>query len=81
VTGLTIEVGDPAAAARRWAAVLGVPVAADGHTVALEAAGQRLRFVPAVAGHGEGITEVTIAGLPGRGPWEIGGVRFADQEG
>jgi hypothetical protein len=81
LTGLTIEVGDPAAAARRWAAVLGVPVAADGHTVALEAAGQRLRFGPAVEGHGEGITEVTIAGLPGSGPWEIGGVRFAGEEG
>jgi hypothetical protein len=49
--------------------------------VALEAAGQRLWFVPAVEGHGEGITEVTIAGLPGSGPWEIGGVRFAGEEG
>jgi hypothetical protein len=81
VTGLTIEVIDPAAAARRWAEVLGVAVAADGHTVALEAAGQRLRFVPGVEGHGEGITEVIIAGLPGGGPWEIGGVRFAGEEG
>ena len=50
---------------------------ADGdHTVTLEASGQRLRFVPAQDGRGEGITEVTIAGLPGGGPWEIGGVRF-----
>ena len=81
MTGLTIEVIDPAAAARRWAEVLGVPVAADGHTVALEAAGQWLRFVPGVEGHGEGITEVIIAGLPGGGPWEIGGVRFAGEEG
>jgi catechol 2,3-dioxygenase-like lactoylglutathione lyase family enzyme len=81
LTGLTIEVSDSAAAAGRWAAVLGVPVAADGRTVALEAAGQWLRFVPARDGHGEGITEVTIAGLPGAGPWEIGGVRFAGQEG
>jgi hypothetical protein len=45
---------------------------------------QRLRFVPAGGGRGEGITEVTIAGLPaegGRGPWVIGGVRFAVEEG
>jgi hypothetical protein len=38
---------------------------------------QRLRFVPARGGRGEGITEVTIAGLPAGGPWLIGGVRFA----
>jgi hypothetical protein len=37
--------------------------------------------VPARGGHGEGITEVTIAGLPGGGPWMIGGVRFVDEEG
>jgi hypothetical protein len=80
VTGLTIEVSDPAATARRWAEVLGIPVD-DDQTVTLEASGQRLRFVPAADGHGEGITEVTIAGLPGGGPWEIGGVRFAGQEG
>jgi hypothetical protein len=81
VTGLTIEVSDPAAAARRWAEVLGISVADGVSTVALEASGQRLRFVPAGDGHGEGITEVTIAGLPGGGPWEIGGVRFAGGEG
>jgi hypothetical protein len=83
VTGLTIEVGDPAAAARRWAAVLGISVADAGHTIVAELpdSGQRLRFVPARGGHGEGITEVTIAGLPGGGPWVIGGVRFAGEEG
>jgi len=38
--------------------------------------------------HREGITEVTIAGLPvkgegemGGGPWVIGGVRFAGEDG
>jgi len=81
VTGLTIEVSDPAGAARRWAEVLGIPVADGDTTVALEASGQWLRFGPARDGHGEGITEVTIAGLPGAGPWEIGGVRFAGEEG
>jgi hypothetical protein len=83
VTGLTIEVNDPAAAARRWAAVLGIPAADRGPATVIElpGTGQRLRFVPARAGHGEGITEVTVAGLPGGGPWMIGGVRFAGEEG
>jgi hypothetical protein len=85
LTGLTIEVNDPAAAARRWAAVLGIPAADSGDTTVLEVPdpdpGQRLRFVPAGGGRGEGITEVTIAGLPGGGPWMIGGVRFAGEEG
>ena len=40
-----------------------------------------LRFMAARGGRGEGITEVTIAGLPGGGPWAIGGVRFAGEEG
>ena len=92
VTGVTIEVNDPTAAALRWAAVLGISAASGGHTtsaaggghtmvVELPDSGQRLRFVPARAGHGAGITEVTIAGLPGDGPWVIGGVRFAGEEG
>ena len=83
VTGLTIEVSDPPAAARRWAAVLGLSAADGGRTAVLELpdSGQRLRFVPARAGHGEGITAVTIAGLPGGGPRVIGGVRFASEEG
>jgi hypothetical protein len=89
VTGLTIEVNDPAAAARRWAAALGISAADSGDTrvVELPGQGQRLRFVPAQGGRGEGITEVTIAGLPvkgqgkmGGGPWVIGGVRFAGEE-
>jgi hypothetical protein len=94
VTGLTIEVSDPAAAARRWAAVLGIS-AADRRSAAvveLPDSGQRLRFVPARSGHGEGITEVRVAGLPVKGegevrgairegPWMIGGVRFVGEEG
>ena len=54
-----------------------------GHAIVaeLQDSGQWLRFVPARGGHGEGITEVTIAGLPGGGPWMIGGVRFAGEEG
>ncbi len=90
VTGLTIEVDDPPATARRWAAVLGLSAAdrGDATVVELPDPGQRLRFVPARSGRGEGITEVTIAGLPakgaghvGGGPWVIGGVRFAGEEG
>jgi hypothetical protein len=83
VTGLTIEVDDPVATARRWEAVLGISAADTGFgtVVELPTAGQRLRFVPARGGRGEGITEVTIAGLPGGGPRVIGGVRFAHEEG
>jgi hypothetical protein len=77
VTGLTIEVSDPAAAARRWAAVLGITAdGGPGAALQLPGSGQRLRFVPARTGHGEGITEVTIAGPPGDGLWTIGGIRF-----
>jgi hypothetical protein len=85
VTGLTIEVADPPAAAGRWAAVLGVAASAElpaaGPATRVELSGSRqwLRFVQASAGHGEGITAVTIAGLPG-GPRLIGGVRFAGEE-
>jgi hypothetical protein len=80
VTGLTVEVADPPAAAQRWAAVLGIRGGQDAAVVELPACGQRLRFVPARAGQGEGITAVTIAGLRGGGPRVIGGVRFASEE-
>jgi len=55
-----------------------------GRAARFERDGSTLRFVPAGGGRGEGITEVTIAGLPakgGAGPWVIGGVRFAGEEG
>jgi hypothetical protein len=88
VRGLTIEVNDPPAAGARWAAVLGIPVTRGGGTgggqatvVELPGSGQWLRFVPAQAARGEGITGITIAGLTGGGPWMIGGVRFAGEEG
>jgi hypothetical protein len=76
VTGLTIEVKDPAGAARRWAAVLGLSAypEADGIVVELPTTQQSLRFVAGPADRGEGITEVNIAGLPGEA--RIGGVRF-----
>ena len=84
VTGVTIEVADPAAAAARWAAVLGVTSVASGATAGIELAGwgQRLRFEPARPGHGEGITAVSVAGLPaGQAARVIGGVRFTGEGG
>jgi hypothetical protein len=66
-----------------WPEVLGLSAAGSGHALVVELpdSGQRLRFVPARGGRGEGITEVTIPGLPGGGPWMIGGVRFTGEEG
>jgi hypothetical protein len=84
VTGVTIEVADPAAAAARWAAVLGVTPAVNGAAAGIELAGwgQRLRFEPARPGHGEGITAVSVAGLPaGQAARVIGGVRFTGEGG
>ena len=83
VTGLTIEVNDPPAAAQRWAAVLGIPVSGGGQAsvVELPDSGQWLRYVPARAARGEGITAISIAGLTGAGPWLIGGIRFTGEEG
>lgn len=88
VTGVTIEVADPAAAAARWAAVLGVTSVASGPAsgaaagIELAGWGQRLRFEPARPGHGEGITAVSVAGLPaGQAARVIGGVRFTGEGG
>ena len=84
VTGVTIEVADPAATAARWAAVRGVTWAASGTAAGIELAGwgQRLRFEPARPGQGEGITAVSVARLPaGRAARVIGGVRFTGEGG
>ncbi len=78
--GLTIEVTDPAAAASRWAEVLGLTVALhhDAAVIELPHARQDLRFVPAT-GLGEGITEVRLTAESGKAPVRIGGVRFAPE--
>jgi catechol 2,3-dioxygenase-like lactoylglutathione lyase family enzyme len=84
IAGITVEVEEPAEAAQRWARVLGLDAEVDGELalVRLDAAGQSLRFVSAVDGRPEGITELWLTpGLPGLpncdGPVaEIGGVRF-----
>ena len=81
ISGITVEVDEPAVAAQRWARVLGVdPEISDGLvTVRLESAGQTLRFASAEDGRGEGITEVWLTpGVAGEAEQaEIAGVRFA----
>jgi catechol 2,3-dioxygenase-like lactoylglutathione lyase family enzyme len=84
IAGITVAVEEPAVAAQRWARVLGLDAEVDGGLalVRLDPAGQSLRFVSAVDGRAEGITELWLTpGLPGLpngdGPVaEIGGVRF-----
>jgi hypothetical protein len=84
IAGITVEVEEPAVVARRWARVLGLDAEVDGGLalVRLDRAGQSLRFVSAVDGRAEGVTELWLTpgmpGLPtGNGPVaEIGGVRF-----
>jgi hypothetical protein len=86
VTGLTIEVTDPAAAAARWAQVLGLTAtgANDGTAaVRLEKAGQQLRFVPVSSARGEGIIEVRLAANPAGSAGaavQIAGVRFVQEK-
>ena len=82
ITGLTVEVDDPVAAASRWAAVLGLDVAGRGSavTVELTGAGQLLRFVPAPAGRGEGIVEVRLAATAGPVQADVAGVRFVAEK-
>jgi hypothetical protein len=78
VSGLTIEVRDPAAAAARWAGVLGLTVTDDGGMAAirLERAGQDLRFGPAAAGRPDGITEVRLTTEDQIPPVQVAGVWF-----
>ena len=78
--GLTIEVTDPARAAARWAAVLGLTVTQERETAVIELthARQDLLFVTAT-GRGEAITEVRLTGEPGKAPVRICGVRFVTE--
>jgi hypothetical protein len=84
IAGITVEVQDPATAARRWAAILGLDAEVDGGpaVVLLDSAGQSVRFVSTGGGRAEGITELWLTpGLPGLPSGdgtvaEIGGVRF-----
>jgi hypothetical protein len=78
ISGLTIEVIDPAGAATRWAEVLGLTATDDGGAASIQMthAGQYLRFVPAASGRGEGITEVRLTTTSAIAPVRIAGVRF-----
>jgi Glyoxalase-like domain len=78
VSGLTIEVTDPASAAARWATVLGLTSIDEGGaaTVQLKQADQELRFVRADSAGGEGITEVRLTSERRVPAIHIGGVRF-----
>lgn len=80
ITGLTIEVAEPRAAARRWADVLGTTVEADGdgEAVVLGDGRQDLRFVPLDDGRGEGITDLRLAVAQAQSSMEadVCGVRF-----
>jgi predicted enzyme related to lactoylglutathione lyase len=78
ISGLTIEVTDPATAAARWASVLGVTVVdADGAAaIQLEHARQDLRFVRTDPAGGEGITEVRLSTEQPAPTVRIGGVWF-----
>ncbi len=78
VSGITVEVTDPARAAARWAEVLGLTVTDDGAAPAIELAHARqdLRFVPVASGRGEGITEVRLTTERELPPVHIAGVRF-----
>jgi len=78
LSGLTIEVDDPARAAARWASVLGLSfVDEDGAaTIRLADAHQDLRFVRAGSAGSEGITEVRLTTERPMPEVRIGGVRF-----
>jgi hypothetical protein len=83
LSGLTIEVTDPAGAAARWAEVLGLAVTPDGGgaVIRLEHARQDLRFAPAAPGRAEAITEVRLMTERAIPPVRIAGVRFVSAAG
>jgi hypothetical protein len=80
ITSLEVAVADPAAAAARWAAVLGDDVALDGSSIRLPEADQALRFVQSSLERegiiGCGLVLEALAGRALPTEVEIGGVRF-----
>jgi hypothetical protein len=82
ITSITVAVDDPADAAERWAAALGLTATplADGAELVLAAAGQRVHFVRAATSTQVGITAVAIASLGTDAPRSIGGVSFTREE-
>jgi Glyoxalase-like domain len=82
VTSLEVAVGDPPAAAARWAEVLGPDVQLDGSSIRLPEARQVIAFVASSDRLREGIvgcglTLCPVDGMPVTLSTEIGGVRFA----
>jgi hypothetical protein len=79
ITGLTIEVAEPSAAAGRWADILATSVEADSQSARVVLGSkQELRFVSRADGRSEGITELRIAvpQLSTSRMSEVSGVRF-----
>lgn len=78
LTGITIAVPDPPAAASRWGEVLGVAVE-TGAEPRLALDGGEVLFTSASSPREEGLVELAIADLPAHAsaqqPLEIGGVR------
>jgi hypothetical protein len=68
LAGVTLAVGEPAAAAARWSHVLGVPLDGDGAVgddAALALDDAEVRFVKPLDGGAEGLVEIVLAGVPG----------------
>jgi hypothetical protein len=60
---VTVAADDPAALAKRWAHVLGVPPADEPQSV-LALDGGEVRFAAAAGGHAQGLTEIGFAHVP-----------------
>ena len=71
--GLTVAVADPAAAAARWAQLLGI--GSSGTNLSLDGGAQTVAFVP-TDGAAERIVEVAVATPGHTGDVTIAGVRF-----
>jgi hypothetical protein len=78
LTGVTLAVGDPAAVAARWGAVLGLGVSGEDRPL-LRVDGGEIRFETAANERAEGLVEIALElthGLPGgRKVIKLGGVR------
>jgi hypothetical protein len=80
ITGLTVEVEDPAEAARVWGGLLGKVARSDGENteVELSEAGQSIRFEPKSGDRIPGITEIRVRSSVA-GAFDVGGVRFVSE--
>jgi hypothetical protein len=87
LSGATVAVADPSAAADRWARVLGVSRGAAGGAPRLELEGGRIDFAAVPADGHDGLVELAVdvappfAGGRGQNTVVIGGTRFRLQAG